>query len=697
MANTRQLLAIEGLFCGGCARGLENRLRSLDGVRDAGVHYLTASAYIDWDPSVCTLARINGCIAAAGYRMIERFHLPDVLGRMHTVAERLTNRLAIAAFFAMWSMGAASVLYFGSGVSSDAAWWLAVASGASAGPALWAGHAIIRMGWRSLRLRTYNIDTLIAAGVLGAVLISGFQLLRGSATVYFDAAAMLLVLRLVGQWIEARTRANSIAALIEMEAAAPETAWRASGGDAVPISQISVGDRIRIPAGAPVTIDGLVLEGTSRLNTAFLSGESAPRSVQVGDYVEAGSLNLDRQLIIRVARSPDDRLIDRMGGRVALELAAKGEPSSVDDTVMTLLAKATPVLAMLAFALGLVQGTGIVEALARALTILIVICPCALAIARPLASLVVVGFGRKAGLRIADPASLDSLARPGSVVFDKTGTLTSGELEVAQVFSCSEFSKNEILALAARAETGIEHPIARAIVSRAGESGPGGLRLARKAIGEDGSGRRVEVTGMPSPVSPQSKGTFVEVRLDDVAVGEICLVDRPDRDVIPLINALRSEGIELRMATGDSRSSAQDIGEAVGLGRAEIEAGQSPLDKADLVRNLPKPVLFVGDGINDAPAMAAADCSISVSRAHAAAAASASIAIVEGGLGKISDAMSLARRFRTTGRRNAALALGYNGVVIPLALGGAMSPLLAALTMTASSLLAIANSIRLGR
>ena len=482
MAGSRQLLAIDGMYCGGCARGLENRLLKLEGVLGAGVQYLTASAFVHWDPRLCSLSEIEACISSAGYRMAQRFHLPVVLDRLNAVAEALTYRLAVAIFFAMWSMGAAFVLYFGSGVSATAEWWLALASGTSLVPVLVAGRAILAMGFRSLRLRSYNIDTLIAGGVLSATLISCVQLFRGAPTVYFDAAAMLLVLRLTGQWIETRVRANSIAALIEIESAAPETAWLERGGDAIAISQLAVGDWVRVPAGAQVTVDGPIVAGSSRLNAAFLTGESAPRPVGKGDFVEAGCLNLDRQIVIEVGRPFNDRLIDRMGGRVALELAARGEQTSIDDTVLTWLARATPFLAALAFGLAVLEGVGIEGAFARALTTLIVICPCALAIARPLASLAVVSLGLKSGLRIADPASLDALARPGSVVFDKTGTLTSGELRVARVISASSFSEQELLAFAARAETGIEHPIARAIVLAGGASGPGGLHYLRNVF-----------------------------------------------------------------------------------------------------------------------------------------------------------------------------------------------------------------------
>ncbi|UBS33418.1 HAD-IC family P-type ATPase [Altererythrobacter sp. N1] len=695
--GSRQLLAVDGLFCGGCARGLEHRLRKLEGVLDAGVHYLTASAFVHWNPRLCSLREIEACIASAGYRMVERFHLPVVLARLSAATEVLTYRLAIGVFFAMWSMGAAFVLYFGSGVPPSAAWWLALASGACLVPVIVAGRAILTMGWRSLGLRSYTIDTLISGGVLGAILISGLQLMRGSSSVYFDAAAMLIVLRLTGQWIETRVRAGSIAALIELEAAAPETVWPASGGPAVSISELGLGDRVRVPAGAQVTIDGRIVAGRSRLNTAYLTGESAPLRVGEGDLVEAGCLNLDRQLVLEVARPFDDRLIDRMGGRVALELAAKGEQTSIDDSVLAVLARATPLLAALALGLGLLQGVGIEGALARALTTLIVICPCALAIARPLASLAVVGAGRKCGLRIANPSSLDALARPGTVVFDKTGTLTSGTLQVTRIVSLSHLSTRELLSLAARAETGIDHPIARAIVAAAGANGPGGLRLARKAIGTDLDGKSVEVAGIAPDGDCQTRAATLEVRLEGVAVGQIYLDDQVDPGVAPLIGHLRRHGARLQMATGDALPSALNVGRAVGLEPEEIAASLSPLEKADLVRALARPVVFVGDGVNDAPAMAASDCSISVQRAHAAATASASVAILEGGLERVREAMVIARQYRSTGRRNAALALGYNAMVIPLAVMGTMSPLLAALTMTASSMLAIANSLRVGK
>lgn len=330
--------------------------------------------------------------------------------------------------------------------------------------------------------------------------------------------------------------------------------------------------------------------------------------------------------------------------------------------------------------------------IAYALAVAVVICPCALTIAQPLAHLRAVAWGAREGLQIADPGQLDALAGMRSAVLDKTGTLTMGDLRVAVVTPAPGWTEEEILKLAGAAETGIDHPIARAIVAAAGgETSLGGGRQCRAAI----STEREVVVQTSSAMSAEAR-MLLDVVVAGEQAGTIALDDKIDPAAAAMMRWFHDHGIARRLATGDAEAPALTVAAAVGLSAQEVAAGCTPADKADQVRAFVGPVLVVGDGINDAPALAAADCSVTVVRAHAAATAMADIAIVQGGLSRIAVAIRIARRTRSVVEQNIALAIGYNLITVPIALAGGMTPLIAAIAMTASSAAVSLNALRVG-
>lgn len=692
-ADQRQLFAIDGLFCGGCARGLESRLQRLDGVAEAGVHFVTASALVRWDGARCDRDRIAACVDEAGYRLIERHDLGETAARLAAATRMLAYRLAIAVFFGMFAMGAAWILYAEPDLDRGSAWWIAFASGVMTLPVLtFGGAGMFRMGVRSITLRTASIDLLLGLSTLGTVALSIANLVRGEPHVYFDAAAMLVTLRLAGQLIETRVRANATAALQAIEALAPETARRVDEDQPVPIAALATGDRVIVDAGAVVTIDGVIERGESMVDRALLTGESGGCRVGPDDRVQAGTINLERRLIVIVDRFAGDRDVDRMGGRVAIEIAGKGTRTGLTDRVIAWLVVAMPVLSLAALAIGVWRTGSLWAGIANALAVAVVICPCALTIAQPLAHLRAVARGAREGLRIADPGQLDALASVGAAVFDKTGTLTTGDLRVVAVTAATGWAEADVLTLAAAAETGIDHPIARAIVAAAGgEIGPGGVRDGRAATFVD----RDVIVRTSADAGPDGR-MLLDVMVAGSRAGTIALDDAIDPAAVAMMRWFHDHRIALRLATGDAEGPAHAVAAAVGLGRQEIAAGCTPAAKADLVRSLDGPVLVVGDGINDAPALAAADCSVTVARAHAAATATAGIAIVEGGLSRIAVAMRIARRARGVVAQNVALAIGYNLIAVPIALAGGMTPLIAAIAMTASSAAVSLNALRAG-
>lgn len=697
-SSERLLFAVDGLWCGGCARGLETRLGSLEGVIDASVHFVTSSALVRWDPRRCDRQAIRRCIGQAGYRLLDRNDPRAVKERLSAEVTRLSIRLAVAVLFGMWSMGAAVVLYLQPDLSWTAAWWLAAASGIFAAPVmLYSAADILRMGVRSVTLRAPGMDLLVTLGVIGSVGASVYNLATGSHEVYFDTATLLVTLLLLGRLIETQVRSGAVEALIAMGDLFDETTKQETGPGRwkeAPCSRLEIGDIVMVDAGSVSTVDGVILTGRSALDNAILTGESVPVEAGPGGRISAGSVNLTRPLRVRVDRLLGDRDVDRMGGRIAVELAARGEPVDSTTRIARLLVSAIPVLAAGVAAWAALSSGSLETGVVRGLVVLLVACPCALAIAAPLVQMRATVVAARLGLRIADPSALEPLAAIRTAIFDKTGTLTLGRPEVVAVEPAAGYAEAEVIALAALAETGIDHPLARAIIDRnGGPAGPGGERAAREAGGLDPGGRRIRVAACAGALGEGL--TRLEVSRDGRRIGVVSLSDALDPRARSAVEALRADGVVIKLATGDAPGPARAMARRLGLSEAFTFSGCTPDEKAELVRSSTRPVLFVGDGVNDGPALAATDCGMSVCRAHPAAAATAALAIVDGGIDRVVTAIVLARRVRRLIRQNIGLSLIYNLVAVPAAALGVLSPASAAVAMFASSLIVVANAHRL--
>jgi len=690
----RRLFAVSDMACGGCALGLERRLSKVDGINSVGVHYLTASMLVDWNEARLSVPQIADLVATAGYRLIER-HRPEELSILLTEdIRRLGTRLAVAVMAGMWSMALSIVLYV-SKIDPAVAWWIASASGLLAVPVVfWAGRGIFWMALRSIILKTTGLDLLVAVGAGGAFAISTVSLATGSADVYFDTATMLVTLLLIGRLLDLVTRREAISALTALQAASPETALlaRSDGVDEVVLSQIQIGDHVVINAGAGISVDGLVVTGTSAVDRSAMTGESAPVAVSAGERVTAGTVNLSRRVIVEVDRIQGDRDIDRMGGSIALEIARRGSITSRADRVAGILSWAIPALATIT-AIGLAfAGVAMGDAALRGLAIVAGACPCALSIAAPLAQTRAASFAAAHGIRLREPTAFESLARVRTAIFDKTGTLTQGRPVVTDVSPAPGATVEDVLAAAAAAETGIAHPLARAVIERHGsEVGTGGTRLARGAQAVDPEGRKITVTGTAS----NTGATRLIVERNETLLGTLDVADVPKPKVADVLTALRQRHIAVSIATGDSKGPALSVAEQIGLRADNVHYECTAEYKAEIISRSERTVMFVGDGINDAPALAAADCGISVAGAHSAAAETADVAIVRGGVEQILTVISLARRTVAISSQNIAFALIYNAAVVPFAAMGALSPVMAALAMLASSLSVTANSMRL--
>lgn len=691
----RRLFAVEGLSCPGCAQGLERRLSQVVGVSLARVHYLTGSALLDWDETTTDRDALSESARISGYRLLDRHRLEDLAAVLDSQVRSLAVRLAVAVLFGMWSMALAVVLYVGD-LTPESDRWLAAASGLFALPVVfWSGQGILAMAWRSLRLRTPGMDLLISIGTLSAVAISGWNLARGGAVVWFDTATMLITLLLLARMIDAQIRRNAVKSLDAVERAAPEMATVGRGAilKQVPVHEVGIGEIVVIDAGMVVSVDGIIQGQTGFVSRAALTGEASPAAVGAGMRVQAGSINLSNRLTLLVDRGPGDRDLDRMGGRAALEAARAGAPIEMAERWAAYLAIGIPVVALLVLSASIASGVPADEAVVRSLSLLVAACPCALAIAVPMARLRAYQAGTRTGFRIRNPAAFDRLASVAHAVFDKTGTLTRGLPEVVRVEPLGGVRELDLLTAAARAETGIAHPIARAVIRRSGgEIGEGGTAHPRQASACDADGQTITVSGDGSTVDGLTR---LAVRRGETLMGHLVVADEPMEDASRTLDWLARAGFANYLATGDTAAAAQTTARAMGIGAGNVHAAMTPEAKADLLRAIDGPALFVGDGVNDAPAIAAAACGLSIAAAHPAARETADVVIEIGGVERLPAIVRLAKRSVAIGRQNIMLAVLYNLAILPLAALGWLQPEFAAIAMAASSLSVLANALRL--
>jgi heavy metal translocating P-type ATPase len=549
--------------------------------------------------------------------------------------------------------------------------------------------------------------------VLASTALSLWQLGQGRPEVYIDTATMLVTFLLIGRLIELHARRRSSAAVAALRQAVPETAMRLrtdGAADEVRAAEVQVGERVLVRAGERIGVDGRVVEGDSDIDRALVTGEALPVMARVGTVVEAGSVNLSCRIVVEVTAPYGERFIDRVGLRM-LELAGtKSQVALQAERFARWLIPAALGISALAFAWGFVATGMLDQALLRALSVLVAACPCAVGLALPLAYATATATAARHGVLFRDPAAMEALADARSVLFDKTGTLTAGELKLVDSIGAD---RHELLAWAAQAEAGIAHPLARAIEAAARAAGipapasaSASQRFARGTRWRDPDSGLITLVGsagwlqehgvsVPAPVPLEDGAMRVEVARNGAWSGALILRDRLRPDAAEAVATLLRAGLEASLVTGDRRETAEAVAVAVGLTRDQVQAGCLPEDKVAALGAAPGPTVFVGDGVNDSLALAAADCGIAVQDASAAAVASAGVVIIHGGLAAVVFAWSQARRTVRIVRQNLVFSVIYNGAVLAFAASGVIPPVAAAMAMLCSSLSVVANSARL--
>ena len=594
-------------------------------------------------------------------------------------------------------------------------------------------------GWRSLVSRRLNMFTLIALGVGVAYLDSLVAtvapdvfppaLRAGGIAVYYEAAAVIVVLVLLGQVLELKARERTGGALRALLDLAPKIArrLRADGADEeIPLDQVRVGDRLRIRPGDGVPVDATVLDGTSAIDEAMVTGESLPVAKAAGDRVIGGTVNQTGALVVRADRIGGETLLARIVALVAEAQRSRAPIQRLADRVSGIFVPAVVAVALAAFAAWLVWGPApaLGPALVAAVSVLIIACPCALGLATPMSIMVGVGKGAGVGVLIKNAEALERLHAVDTLVVDKTGTLTEGKPRVVAVMVAAGFDAPTVLALAAGLEHASEHPLAAAIVAEAvardsalpavadfaSSTGKGVVGTVdgravvagtRRLLGEHG------IDGAPLAASADAArrtgATAVLVAIDGRAAGVIAVADPIKPSSRAALDALRRSGVRIVMLTGDNRATADAVAAALDL--REVEAEVLPAEKHAVVRRLRQQgrvVAMAGDGVNDAPALAEADVGIAMGTGTEVAIQSAGVTLVKGDLAGIARARALSRATMWNIRQNLAFAFVYNALGVPLAAGAfyplfgwTLSPMVAAAAMALSSVSVVANALRL--
>jgi Cu+-exporting ATPase len=607
---------------------------------------------------------------------------------------------------------------------------------------LWAGWPFFVRGARSLVSRNLNMFTLIAIGVgvawlysLVAALAPGlfppaFHDPDGAVAVYFEAASVITVLVLLGQVLELRARERTSGAIRALIDLAPKTARRlnADGSEAeVTLDVVVVGDRLRVRPGEKIPVDGIVLEGRSSLDESMVTGESMPVDKAAGDRVVGGTINRSGGLVIRAEKVGRDTLLARIVQLVAQAQRSRAPIQRLADQVAGWFVPLVLAIAVLAFASWALFGPEprFAFGLVAAVSVLIIACPCALGLATPMSIMVGIGRGAGMGVLIRDAEALERMKRVDTLVIDKTGTLTEGRPSVVAAVPAAGFAEVDLLRLAAGLEQASEHPLARAVVATATARGLGvpsvagfdslaglGARgrvegkrlLAGNAGFMAGEGIAIGALAERAEEMGRAGATAIFVAVDGTPAGVIALADKPKAGAAEAIRALRAEGIRLVMLTGDRRATAEAI--AGKLGIAEVEADVLPERKGAVVERLKaegRVVAMAGDGVNDAPALAAADVGIAMGTGADIAIESAGITLVKGELAGILGARRLSRATMGNIRQNLFFAFVYNMAGVPVAagllypfFGILISPIFAAAAMALSSVSVIGNALRLG-
>ncbi len=740
VATAKIDLSVAGMECASCVARVEKALRARDGVLKASVNLATGKARVEYLPSRLTAADLKAAVESAGYKVLDTGEAAEAEDVERLVREKeykvLTRKLVAGAVLAV-------PIFFGNMhhvfpwippflANAFVLWILTTPVEFLIG---WQFH---RGAWKSLRHRTADMNTLISVGTLAAYLYSAaatlfpsfFRAAGVAPDVYFDTAAVIIVLILFGRWLEARAKARTSEAVRKLAGLQPKTARVIREGVErdIPIAEVVAGDLVVVRPGERIPVDGVVREGRSAVDESMISGESIPAEKKLGDEVIGATINKTGSFKFEATKIGKDTVLAQIIRLVQEAQGSKAPIQRLADVIASYFVPVVISIAVVTFVVWYAFGPApsLTRALLNFVAVMIIACPCALGLATPTAVMVGTGRGAEHGILIKGGESLETAHRLTTIVFDKTGTLTKGEPAVTDLFVVGEYSETDLLRWAASAEKSSEHPLGAAVVSRARERG---IELGAPELFQALEGRGIEAriggrnilignaglmgergvdfrdcASKPAELEAEGK-TVMLVAVDGRPAGCIAVADTLKESAPLAVAKLKAMGLEVVLLTGDNRLTARAVARQAGI--EAVLAEVLPQDKVAEVKRLQaagKKVAMVGDGINDAPALAQADIGIAIGTGTDVALEASDITLIRGDLGGVASAIELSRRTIRTIKQNLFWAFIYNTAGIPVAagllypfFGIVLNPMIASAAMAASSVSVVSNSLRLRR
>lgn len=739
-------IPIGGMTCAACAARVERALSKAEGITKASVNFATEKATVEYNPQQVRLSEIRHIIEEAGYTPLsveKKAAVDEDQRRKEQEIRGLWRKFTVSAIFAVPLLYIAMVpmlpwLPFPFPAFLDPMHYplrYALTEVLLVIPIVIAGHRFYTVGFKALVQRSPNMDSLIAIGTSAAViysLYSTFRIMAGNPhaveELYFESAGVIITLILLGKSLEAVSKDKTSEAIKKLMGLAPKTAIVIQGEQEVevPIDEVEPGDVILVRPGEKIPVDGVVIDGHTAIDESMLTGESIPVEKKAGDKVYAGSINTNGLIRFQATKVGDDTALAQIIKLVEDAQNSKAPIAQLADVVSGYFVPIVVGIAFLAFVGWLLAGKPLVFALTIFISVLVIACPCALGLATPTAIMVGTGKGAEYGILIKGGEALERAHKINTIVFDKTGTITEGKPEVTDIIPASGMSRERLLQIAASGEKGSEHPLGDAIVRAAEKENlpvlpvesfhaiPGhGIEvivdgqpvlIGNKKLMEDRGIALNELAGKSDELADEGK-TPMYVAVNQQMAGIIAVADVVRENSAAAIKKLQSMGIEVAMITGDNLKTAEAIARQVGIDRVLAEV--LPQDKSNEVKKLQaegKIVAMVGDGINDAPALAQADIGIAIGSGTDVAMESADIVLMKSDLMDVATAIQLSKSTIRIIKENLFWAFGYNVAGIPIAAGllylfggPLLSPVFAAAAMSLSSVSVVSNALRLKR
>jgi len=704
--------AIEGMTCASCACLVELILKRDPRIGQASVNFASETATVQGGLSKQAVYEI---VERVGYRALPL----DTLSQRKVLVEREEKRLGMARRRLTWAaIFTVPLMAIGMSHAQGRIWhWLQLLL--STPVVTWAGRPFFEKAYKLAKQRSANMDSLVAMGVGSAYLYSIVALFKRSHAIYFEAAGSIITFVLLGRYLEERAKGKAHEAIYRLINLQPEVAHVIRSGKEVTVSvdDLVVGDLMIIRPGDKIPTDGVIQAGITSMDESMVTGESLPIIKEPGNQVVGGCINGNGSLRVQVTAVGGNTVLASIIHMVDQAQSSKLPIQKTVDRVSSIFVPSVMAIAVITFIGARMAGLGFASAFSRAVSVLLIACPCALGLATPAAVMVGTGQAARRGVYIRNGESLQAVTKLTTIVFDKTGTITQGKARVTDFINLSQQDKSYVLALAAAAETGSEHFLAKAIVAHAQECGIEALS-AEQFMATPGLGIRTTVDQHQLFIGNQSWLEQADVNLDAAMeyaeqlatqgktpvylsidghiAGLFGIADQPRSNAKQAIERLHKLGVKTLMVTGDTAQTARYIAQQVGID--DVIAHARPERKLEIVRELQSQGAYVGmigDGINDAPALAAADVSFAIGTGTDIAIQTADLILIKGDINKVADMMELSGATLRIIHQNLFWAFGYNIIAIPIAAYGKLNPMIASVTMALSSVSVVANSLRL--